>query len=520
MNLQILDFFPVKSTSYILDNFSIYELKFIAFPSIEKISDFTQSSYDKFNSQFNSFGYEWSLEIVELNYSINQNRFIKIDVDDIDGIEELNLTFQVFKKTNNIYVFNQVKFIENIKNTGLNEVLKIFNSKFLNGFIIYNHKRDYKFSSNYIGYNLELKTEVDCIEKISNQCHFTNFSDFKFTPNNFNIGDFNKDDEIIHWINKVYLIFILIYIFDRSEISQNEIKLKISGFKTIEYDLIFDDINIDSIEIYEKIFLWIYSEKNKIEDKIGIARNILSIYLKSGSLKIDDNTFNSILSANNTYIKGNISKYIEARNKIHEQIEQVSNKVNSSLEIFYNNFQKSIFVFISFYLTIFVLKVYTKNDVTSLINKEATIMALGLLTLSFLFLLFSVWILSLEKGRINQKYINIKDRSLDLLLKEDIDIILKNDSEYNDEIKFLNKRRDLYIILWISTLIVFLAVLFTTSDYINFKYIKDNKPIEKVEIIKDKTFVPEKQIQPQSGVDSSKLKTNNNNKSLLKIPMH
>ena len=316
-----------------------------------------------------------------------------------------------------------------------------------------------------------------------------------------------NDNPIVHLINKIYLSFILVYIFDKSEFKKSNIFLKISGFKTNEFELEFDKLKTDSLQIYEKIFYWIYSEKNKIEDKIGIARNILSIYLKENDIQVNESTFNSILSANNTYIKGNISKYIEARNKIHEQVEQVSSKVNSSLETFYNNFQKSIFVFISFYLTIFVLKVYAKNDVTSLINKEATIMALGLLTLSFLFLLFSVWILSLEKGRINQKYENIKGRSLDLLLKEDIDIILKNDSEYNDEIGFLNKRRNLYIKLWISTLIVFLVVLFTTSDYINFKYLKNNNSIEKVEINKNKNNCCKKiNPTPIKGLGSSQLK--------------
>ncbi len=181
---------------------------------------------------------------------------------------------------------------------------------------------------------------------------------------------------------------------------------------------------------------------------------------------------------NGIYIKGNISKYIETRNKLNEQIEQISTKVNSSLETFYNNFQKSIFVFISFYLTIFVLKVYSKADPTSVINKEATVMALGLLFLSFLFLIFSIWILSLERKRINEKYKSIKDRSLDLLVQDDIDKILRNDEEFNKELKFLNKRKNLYIGIWISTLIVFLTVLFTTSDYINFKYLGNNKSIE------------------------------------------
>mgnify|MGYP006205175451 CR=1 FL=1 len=42
---------------------------------------------------------------------------------------------------------------------------------------------------------------------------------------------------------------------------------------------------------------------------------------------------------------------------------------------------------------------------------------------------------------------------------------------YNEEIAFLDNRRSLYIYLWISTLIVFLIILFSTSDYINFKYL-------------------------------------------------
>ena len=98
-------------------------------------------------------------------------------------------------------------------------------------------------------------------------------------------------------------------------------------------------------------------------------------------------------------------------------------------------------------------------------------MALGLLILSSLFLVFSIWILSLEKKRISSKYENVKSRAKDLLLEEDINKILDNDKEYNEEIAFLDNRRSLYIYLWISTLIVFLIILFSTSDYINFKYL-------------------------------------------------
>ncbi|WP_329804588.1 hypothetical protein [Flavobacterium facile] len=479
----ITDFFPTINILSDVDNLNNYELKYTGKVDCSLIKKFNQESYNLFNSEIINYDYEWNFVIDEINYSISQSNFIIINIDDLEDLTELNISLQIFKKGINVIIFNENEFIKNIDNINLEDLLKIFSNKFSNGIIFYNKFDETKSSSSYIGYNQKLISKnINEIEyKISNQCHFTNLSEFKFSPNDFNLNETTNNIALVNIINKIYFAFILVHIFDKSEFKKNNINLKISGFKTLEFEFGFDKLKTDSLQIYEKVFNWIYSEKNKIEDKIGIARNILSIYLKENNIEINENTFNSILSANNTYIKGNISKYIEARNKIHEQVEQVSNKVNSSLETFYSNFQKSIFVFITFYLTIFVLKVYTKSDVTSLINKEATIMALGLLLLSFLFLLFSIWILSLEKKRINQKYNNIKDRSLDLLLKEDIDIILKNDNEYNDEIEFLDKRKNLYIKLWASTLIIFLVVLFTTSDYINFKNLKNNKSIEKVE---------------------------------------
>lgn len=466
---EILSFFPAKEILHETDNFTNYELKFISSIDLDKIKLFDKVDYDKFNLLICDYGYEWTLEIEENNYSMNQSSFDKID--DCEDLEEITINLMIFKKGINVYVFNEDVFSTTIDNLGLEGILKILKDNFKNGIKFIVNSNSKQLSSSYIGYNLDLKQTIEKDIVLSNQCNFNNFSDFKFSPYYFNIGEFYNDNKIIELISKIYQVFILIYIFDRSEIIKDTLRLKISGYKTLEYNLSFKSLNIGSLSIYEKIFEWIYSEKSKIEDKIGITRNILSIYLKDEGIAIDINSFNSILSANNTYIKGNISKYIETRGKIHEQIEQVSNKINSSLEVFYNNFQKSIFVFISFYLTIFILKVYTKTDPTASINKEATIMALGLLFLSAIFLFFSIWVLSLEKIRIKNKYENVKSRAKDLLLEEDINKILDNDREYKEEISFLDKRRNLYIFLWATTLTIFLIILFTTSDYINFKYL-------------------------------------------------
>ena len=93
-------------------------------------------------------------------------------------------------------------------------------------------------------------------------------------------------------------------------------------------------------------------------------------------------------------------------------------------------------------------------------------MAIGLLLLSFIFMVFSNWILNLEENRIKDKYEDIKKRALDVLVKDDVEKLLDEDREFNSEIYFLNKRRRIYLILWGVTLLIFIIVLSLTSSFL------------------------------------------------------
>lgn len=190
------------------------------------------------------------------------------------------------------------------------------------------------------------------------------------------------------------------------------------------------------------------------------------MYLTEKNYNIKMDAYTSILSANQTYIKENINKYMEVRGKIHQQLEQLSDKVNKSLEQFFSNFQKTIFLFISFYLSIFVFRTYSKIDVANVFNEQLTYMGMALLGLSLLFMLFSLWILHLEKKRIKSKYDDVKERAEDILVEQDIEKLLKEDKEYKSEIRFLNTRTCIYVSLWIITLVTFGIVLAYTSTFL------------------------------------------------------
>lgn len=462
---RLESFFDLRKDLSLKDNFSNYRCSFTTNLNIKKINSLDKNEYTIFNNYLNEYGYDWTLEIQELNYTISQAVFETVNLAGFEEGDLINVVCSIFKKGNKVVIFDETKFYEYLDSENLHSLLLQFKNK-SNGIIFYQPNCAFKSSNHFLGFNQDLKNVKDDGTIISSQCTFNNFSDFKFTPDEFYLFDNPKDNPLLLLFEKLHFIFLIIYMFDSTEITKNQFKTKLSGYITLKHELNFKKLDISSVKVYRNIYRWIYSEVNKIEDKIGITRNILSMYIDEKDLDIKMDAYSSILSANETYIKGNINKYIEIRNKVHEQLEQLSNRVNGSLEAFYSNFQKTIFVFISFYLSIFVIRTYAKIDVEDIFNKQLTYMALGLLGLSFVFMIFSNWILNLEKKRIKAKYDDVKERASDVLVSQDIEKLLKDDKEYKSEIKFLNKRRVLYIVLWVLTLFIFGFVLAYTSNHI------------------------------------------------------
>lgn len=462
--VKVLSVFENRKIISETDNFSNYECILEAQIDLG-FQIFSKEEYDNFNDPLKELGYEWTLTIEDASYTLSQNKFKILELE--DNIDDARIQISVFKKGTHVVIFNEEKFFYFLKSQSLQQILESL-GQYKDGVVFINKATLYRGSTSLIGLNAELSSLNEVEIEISSLCNFGNLSQYKFYPSQFDFHADIKGDYLLEVIKRIHFIFNLIYLYDASEINENKITLKISGHKTFSYSVDFQKVTVESNEEYSKIFKWVYSETAKIEDKLGLARNILTVYLKEGNVDINDKVFFSILSANNTYIKENILRYLEIRNKVHSQVEQIAEKVSKSVETFLSNFQKSIFVFISFYLTIFVLKIYTKPDVSSILTRETTYMGLGLLGLSLIFLLFSNWLVYLDLRRIESKYSDIKERSLDLLISDDVDKILDNDREFKSEKRFLRRRMWTYNALWIITIIVFLIILSLTSDHLNF----------------------------------------------------
>ncbi|MCW3170848.1 hypothetical protein OMO38_20165 [Chryseobacterium sp. 09-1422] len=471
MITNLINLFKDSNIISHIDNFRQYE--FIAITQDkESIIQVNIDLYQSINDIINEIGYNWSFEVEEIEYKIDTNGFEVVDIEDLNEFESFTVIFKIFKSSSNILIFDEEIFFRNLERMDLKSILLVL-AEITTPIVIRNTFTTLSVSTNIIGYN-GIPSQFES-NQISIQCLFYNYSEIKFSPENFKLVTDGEGDRFLNIINKLYLVYILIYLFDVSEIKDDEIYLKIKGSKTFEYNIKFQDLNLSSLQEYKKIYEWTYTEKEKVEDKLGIVRNILGFYITKDSLEIDTRAFPSILSSNQLYIKGNLSKYLDSRTKIFEQVESVTNKINTSLDTFLSNFQKSVFVFISFYLTVFILKFFGKSDPATALNKEATLVGLFLLILSVIYMIFSLVILNGDRNRIKDKYYLIKTRFYDILNVDDVNKILNNDNEFENDITYFKKKRCRYLTIWVLSILILICILFSTSDYINFRYLISQK---------------------------------------------
>lgn len=311
------------------------------------------------------------------------------------------------------------------------------------------------------------------ISKIRSNCHFENFERFPFTSYYFRLLKRpTSENPITKSLDKLSFIFCITGLFDITSINSSTLYSKLNGYKSLEFTDNMNDIDISSNAEYQNIYDWVHSEQSHVTDKIGLSRNIISIYLRDKSYSITDSVFTSIKSGFKTYLQQNINRYIDIRNKIGDQVSSISEKANDLAEKYLTNYQKSNFAFISFFISIFLLKVLSTSKFENIFTKDTTILFFALLGISIVYFIFSLITFNQDKKRLNTTYFKLKSRHEDLLDKEDINNILRRDEEFNDDMIFLKKRRNSYSLLWVLTILIFISAILSLSTYINWTIFK------------------------------------------------
>lgn len=404
------------------------------------------------------------------------------DLADYTESDYLNLKFHVEKEklsgVINIYSIEDFsRFISNISTIQfldiINEDLKeksVIHFNLLTNDNINFYSRNLRFENADSALTPSINS-LDSFEiKSREACYFANQSKYPFSPFHFSlIKKSSAPVEIVNKLTKLAFIFSLVNIFDVTSIQDGLLHYKLNGYKSIEgiFDIDNDEIDVVSMKTYLSISEWIYSDSSNVIEKIGISRNILSIYLKESSLAISENAFYSIKSGFKVYLQENLNRYLEIRSTINEQLINISQNANNSIEKYLDDYQKSSITFVSFFISTLVITVLSSGQFQNVFTKDATILALTLIAISLLYLIFSLWNLNSEKERLKIRYRNLKGRFRDLLVDEDIDRILQENKEFDDEIRFIESRSKAYTILWLGTVLFVLVAILSLSSYIN-----------------------------------------------------
>lgn len=198
-------------------------------------------------------------------------------------------------------------------------------------------------------------------------------------------------------------VFEIARIFDLTWFEEDYLCYRLNGYKTIFGKM---DLNADPLEsrdTYWKIYKWIHSERGSVVDKLGISRNVLSVYLSGESLVISEDVYFSTQSAFRTYLQENLDRYIEIREKLNEQLSLIVQKINDLAGDYVEGYQKSNFTFISFFISVFLVQVLSTDKFEDVFTKDATLLSFSFLFISFLYLCFLSWNIDQQATRLRRR---------------------------------------------------------------------------------------------------------------------
>lgn len=260
-------------------------------------------------------------------------------------------------------------------------------------------------------------------------------------------------------LKKISLIMACGFIFNNFSISgQGEVSYTIHGYRTLKGQFHYDKIQL-SDEFYH-IYRWIYDEGN-YSDKLEIARQVITLNLKveEGKLEIPEGTFRSILSNHKIFLQKNVESYITVKNKLSEFLISSHQKASDVTSAFAASFKTSSMGFLTFFLSIIVLRLLKDGDSSEIFKGTLFWVAVLVLLGAGAYLIVTWWEARAEKRRFINAYKIFKESYEDILDEEDLSRIFNHDTQHNEDLAYISSKIRYYSMTWMVVLVLtFLAI--------------------------------------------------------------
>lgn len=308
---------------------------------------------------------------------------------------------------------------------------------------------------------------LEVIKQRENHINFSHGHELQLIPEDLDLS--NKENEKLNnFFDPALSLLSLIHIADHTKIcTDGSFEIKLKGYKSLSKKISgFSDIKPSrETEIFD-IYSWVYSE-SKISDKIGLARNIISIHTKNGNIAdLQKGCLPSIHSNYQIYLKDNIKQYIEIKNKVTDSLQKSSEKASELTKQVGTYFRASVFSVYSFFITIFLIRSINKTTSDFKISEDLYVVFIFFLVISTCILLYSQAEFKKERERFKKNYESLKLRYIDLLSVSDLEKILQNDAPFKEDMTFIDdyfsRTRTLWVCL-LSLMFVLITCLFVKS---------------------------------------------------------
>ena len=260
-----------------------------------------------------------------------------------------------------------------------------------------------------------------------NICYIDGLDNITLIPEDFYFSEPQTELQLVFM--QVCCLLSQTFLFDSSQITVTQDIFKHLGLiaypnKTYKVAHV-KELRIISPSIYFNIYKWVYSNGG-LFDKIGIARNIISLNINENTLALNADTFSSILSNYQIYEKENSLQYIELRNKISDILLGLQEKIDKISDSYLDGMKKNIFTIISFIITTVVIRMIGKQDVITGFSKPILVLISALLIASFIYMWLCLYEISKKIKLFKRHYSQISSRYEKLLCKNELENVFKD----------------------------------------------------------------------------------------------
>ncbi|WP_219702797.1 hypothetical protein [Marinomonas lutimaris] len=278
--------------------------------------------------------------------------------------------------------------------------------------------------------------------------HFVNAKNNFLIPDDFKIISGDAYDGISDILNGILGWLCLIFISDFSSVHDDDLEIQIKGYKKVLDTLSFIEMKESKHDEIYNVFSWAYSDGSFV-DKIGVARNVISIHLVQGRLlNMEGGVLDSILSGYDLYLKENVKQYIEIKNKINEFLYGQSDKALDLTKSVFSTVKAGIWTFMTFFVTVFLLRAISGKSLGGTISYEVLVVAFLLVIISSIYFGVSIFEINVDKKRLLERYAEVRNRYKDLLNESDLNKIINVDLVSKKESTYIDRKRNLYCFVW------------------------------------------------------------------------